>query len=425
MPRESKSLKAIIHYGIKHAERDLKLKPYRKIVFRILNTHEQEFRKLLSIPDEQQFKVETAKCDMEKYDWEGCPEFEVNEDDIYRIHPHCQFIFYTENHYNSFIEKSGLTISKKAKTYWYPNEPDRTKIIEQGTYFTFEKCNPEYPIYIPTYQRHETCYTARTLEDLDIKNYYLVIRNEPDEITNYRNAIDKFKLNCTLLIMPDNFYQDQKRQGNDYSVIPRNYAYQHAIETGHTAHWCIDDNIKGFFRRNNGSILEFKNTGFPLYFVEQYIKKYDNVYQAGIQYRHLGFSMGHRNPIIYNSRIYSCILNRHIDGFRWRGKYNEDTDLSLRLLKAGYSTMTFQNVLCGKFATASVKGGNNDAIYKTETGFQDKVNELKERHPEITEIVIKYNRPHHIVDYSGFKNNKLGRNNYELNLPELYLLEDD
>ena len=54
-----------------------------------------------------------------------------------------------------------------------------------------------------------------------------------------------------------------------------------------------------------------------------------------------------------------------------------------------------------------------------------KVDELKQRHPEITKIVTKYNRPHHQVDYSGFKNNNLGKNDYVLNLPEIYLLEDD
>jgi hypothetical protein len=134
MPKESKPLKGIIHYEIDHDKRNLKLKPYRKIVFRILNTHEEEFRKKLSIPDNQKFKVETKSCDMGKYDWDGCPEFEENENDIYKLHPNCQFIFYTENHFNSFVEKSGFKITKKAKTFWYPHEPDRKKLIDKGTY---------------------------------------------------------------------------------------------------------------------------------------------------------------------------------------------------------------------------------------------------------------------------------------------------
>ena len=424
MPALKKTLKGVIHYGIAPEERDNKLKPYKKLVVRIINTYEKKFRELMEIPDEQEFKCDDG-IHPEKFDWTDCPEYIVNDDDVYKIHPNCQFIFYTEKHYNDFIEKSGFTISPKAKTYWYPHKVDKKTILDKGTYSTFEECQPQYPIYIPTYQRHETCYTARTLTDLGIKDYYLVIRNEPAEINNYRDAIDKFKLTGKLLIMTDDFYQDQKEQGNDYSIIPRNYAYQHAIDTGFTAHWCIDDNIKGFFRRNNGSILAFENTGFPLYFVEEYIKKYDNVYQAGIQYRHLGYPMGHRTAIILNSRVYSCILNKHIDGFRWRGKYNEDTDLSIRLLKAGYATMTFQNILCGKQSTSSVKGGNTDAFHKTETGYMDKAKSLKEQHPEITEIVIKYNRPHHQVNYTGFKNNELGKTNYKLNLPEMFLLEDD
>lgn len=423
-----KPLSGIIHYDIPHGERQTfrikEVKPYRKIVVRILNTHVDQFRKLLSIPDNQKFKCDAKVCNFEKYDWDGCPEYDPNEHDIYRIHPNCQFVFYTEMHYNSFIEKSGFVISKKAKTHWYPNSPDRNIITEKGTYGTFEKCNPQYPIYIPTFQRHETCYTARTLEDLDIENYYLVIRNDETEITNYKKAIKNFKLKCKLLIIKNEFYEEQKKQGNDYSIIPRNYAYEHAINNGFSHHWCIDDNIKGFFRRNNGVILEFKNTGYPLYFVEEYMKKYNNLYQCGIQYRHLGFAMGHRNPIIYNSRIYSCILIKHIDGFKWRGKYNEDTDLSIRLLKSGYSTMTFQNILCGKQGTSSVKGGNTDAFHKTEMGYTDKANSLKDQHPDITKVIIKYNRPHHHVDYSGFAENELDKTDYKLNLPEMFLLED-
>lgn len=425
MPRVKKTLKGCIHYEIKPEQRDLKLKPYRKLVVRIIKEYEQDFRALLNLDMEQEFKYDTGKINNEKIDWDGCPEYKENENDIYKNHPNCQFIFYTENHYNSFIEKTGFKISEKAKTYWFPHKVDKTEIITKGSYITLDECKPQYPIYIPTYMRADTCYTAKSLQELDIENYYLVIRNEPEEIVRYKEAIKKFNLKCHLLIIPLSYYKEQQEEGNDFSIIPRNYAYQHAIDSGFTAHWCIDDNIKGFFRRNNGTILPFENTGFPLFFVEEYLKKYDNVYQGGIQYRHLGFPMGHRTPIILNSRIYSCILNKHIDGFRWRGKYNEDTDLSIRLLKAGYATMTFQNILCGKQSTSTIKGGNTSAFHKTETGYMDKAKSLKEQHPEITEIVIKYGRPHHQVNYNSFKNNNLGKNDYKLNLPEVYLLEDE
>ena len=54
MPKESKSLKGVIHYEIAHDKRNLKLKPYRKIVFRILSTHVKEFREndyVLNLPE--------------------------------------------------------------------------------------------------------------------------------------------------------------------------------------------------------------------------------------------------------------------------------------------------------------------------------------------------------------------------------------
>ena len=50
-------------------------------------------------------------------------------------------------------------------------------------------------------------------------------------------------------------------------------------------------------------------------------------------------------PFKANTRIYSCILIDNALPFRWRGRYNEDTDLSLRVLKAGLCTIQFNAFL--------------------------------------------------------------------------------
>jgi hypothetical protein len=209
--------------------------------------------------------------------------------------------------------------------------------------------------------------------------------------------------------------------GNGYSIIHRNYAWNDAESKGFSHHWCLDDNIKGFFYRNRGEILPFKNTGISFYFIEEYIKQYPNVYQAGMNYNHLTPKGGNRTVIIKNSRVYSCVLNRHYDDIRWRGKYNEDTDLSLRILKDGKSTMNFQIFLCGKQSTGSMKGGNQEIAYQG-TGFDDKVDELIMRHPDVATKVIKYKRTHHKVDYSKFQNNDLTPVEYKLRIPVIKLI---
>ena len=44
---------------------------------------------------------------------------------------------------------------------------------------------------------------------------------------------------------------------------------------------------------------------------------------------------------------------------RWRGRYNEDTILSLDILKDGLCTMQFNNLLQGKVNTQVLGGGNS------------------------------------------------------------------
>ena len=49
--------------------------------------------------------------------------------------------------------------------------------------------------------------------------------------------------------------------------------------------------------------------------------------------------------------------------YGWRGRYNEDTDLSLRALKDGWCTVLFNAFLIGKVTTMRMKGGNTDNVY--------------------------------------------------------------
>ena len=127
-------------------------------------------------------------------------------------------------------------------------------------------------------------------------------------------------------------------------------------------------------------------------------------------------------PYFTNTRIYSCLLIRNSIPFAWRGKYNEDTDLCLRVLKAGYATVLFNAFLMQKADTMKMKGGNTDDLYAN--GRLEFAQSLQRQHPDVVRVGIRFQRDHHYVDYSTFKNNSLGHQtssvattaNYDMNV---------
>ena len=84
---------------------------------------------------------------------------------------------------------------------------------------------------------------------------------------------------------------------------------------------------------------------------------------AGMNYDFIIPAMSKRPPYVLNTRIYSCILLDNTLDIRWRGMYNEDTDISIRMLKADYCTMLFNCFLIGKTASMTMKGGNTQEVY--------------------------------------------------------------
>ena len=118
-------------------------------------------------------------------------------------------------------------------------------------------------------------------------------------------------------------------------------------------------------------------------------------------------------PAYYlNTRVYSCILIKNDIPYRWRGRYNEDTDLSIRALKDGWCTILFNAFLCEKQQTMTMKGGNTDELYKQDGDMDGRLlmaQSLVDQHPDIASVSWKWDRYQHHVDYSGFRRNKLKR----------------
>lgn len=266
--------------------------------------------------------------------------------------------------------------------------------------------NPKYPLYIVSKGRWDSRLTVKALEWMKVP-FYVVI--EEQEYKQYSSVIDSKK----LLIL-DKTYQDQyytcDNLGNTKSKGPgaaRNFAWDHSISNNFEWHWVMDDNILCFYRLNKNKRLKVK-TGSCFRAMEDFCERYANVLMAGPQYRAFSPSSAKLPPFALNCRIYSCNLIRNDTPFRWRGRYNEDTDLSLRILKAGFCTIQFYAFIQSKVVTQAIKGGNTKEFYAHE-GTLPKSKMQVVLHPDCSKLVWRYGRWHHYVDYSKFKKNKLIR----------------
>ncbi len=167
--------------------------------------------------------------------------------------------------------------------------------------------------------------------------------------------------------------------------------------------------------------------GTALKTIEDFTKRYDNLYISGMHYRMFAPSDQKRPPVNFNTRIYSNMLIKTSIPYRNEGFYNDDTDLCLRILKNGFCTAIFYAFLVDKQKTMVVSGGmtphyQGDGRYKMAL-------ELQQKHPDVTTITRKWGRWQHQVDYRKFKKNKLrlkpgvvipeGVNNYGMTLVKL------
>ena len=263
--------------------------------------------------------------------------------------------------------------------------------------------NPQFPIYVVSKGRWDTRFTMKALEKMKVPYYVIIDKNEYKE---YAKVIDKEK----LLIEPkkykeqyDMFWKDDIKTTGPGSS--RNFAWEHSMKNGFKWHWVMDDNIRKFFRLNRNWKLPVAD-GTILKAAEDFTLRYNNVAISGLNYHSFCPAHQHYPPFIINTRIYSCLLIRNDIPYRWRGRYNEDTDLSLRVLKDGWCTIQFNAFLQGKLPTQELKGGNTDQFYALE-GTYKKSKMLYEMHPDVVRMVWKFGRCHHHVDYRPFLKNKL------------------
>lgn len=267
-----------------------------------------------------------------------------------------------------------------------------------------------FPIYIPTKGRSEYMLTSKALSRLGLDHYLIV---EPAEVKSYEKAIDS--LRASILPLDLSFkekYELCDSLGLSKSTGPgpaRNFAWEHSIGLGAEWHWVMDDNIKSFRRLHRGAKVRVESAGI-FRAMEDFVLRYSNVAMAGPNYAMFAYSADPSKvpPFYLNTRIYSCNLIRNDVPFRWRGRYNEDTILSLDMLKAGWCTIQFNAFLQEKLRTQTIGGGNTAEFYASE-GTLEKSRMQARIHPDVSKLVHEFQRYHHFVDYSEFRTRPLIR----------------
>lgn len=272
--------------------------------------------------------------------------------------------------------------------------------------------NPRFPILIPSKGRADSRITMRHLDALNVP-YRVIV--EGHEFETYAAVIDRARL-----VVLDPAYQrnydacmDLAPGQSPGSGPARNMAWDIAEAEGHEYHWVVDDNIRGFLRYNHNLKVPVSD-GTIFRCMEDFALRYKNVAMAGPHY----FMFQSRKqlttaPYVLNTRIFSCNLIRTNAPFRWRARYNEDLDLSLRILKSGWCTVLFNAFLQYKMTTQTIKGGNLAAFYAAE-GTLPKSEMIVRLHPDVARLAQRWGRPHHFVDYRSFRQKLVRRDEAEI-----------
>jgi hypothetical protein len=211
--------------------------------------------------------------------------------------------------------------------------------------------------------------------------YSLVV--EPQEEDAYRSAFP----DASILVLP---FSDLGKG----SIPARNWIWEHALEAGAARHWNIDDNIREVRRLYKGKRIP-ANSGVGLRVCEDFTDRYTNIGISGLAYQMFVLDTA-EVPFRLNCHVYSCSLIRNDLPYRWRGRYNEDTDLCLQVLAGGLCTVTINTFMVNKMATMTMKGGNSSELY-SDDGRLRMARSLERAWPYVAKTSRRFKRPQHVI----------------------------
>jgi len=318
--------------------------------------------------------------------WRGMPAFnQADQTPMQSIAVHLR----SPQDREDFAKLVGQKISPRTRMLWHPKAEWAS--FGAKNWVTEQLRNPRYPVYVISKGRWKTCLTAKALGRMHVP-YYIVV--EPQEYDEYASVLDE---KCVLKLPFSNLGRG--------SIPARNWVWKHSLKAGAERHWILDDNIRCFYRLTDNMQHRIL-CGNVFRAAEDFVERYENVALAGFQYGLLVPRKTVVPPYCLNKRVYSCILIKNDLKHHWRGRYNEDTDLSLRVLKDGWCTVLFNTFMADKVSTMIMKGGNTDELYQGE-GRLEMAESLKRQHPDVVKVVRKWGRWQHSVDCKRFRRNKL------------------
>lgn len=240
---------------------------------------------------------------------------------------------------------------------------------------------PRYPIYVISKGRHDICFTADFLKE-DKVPFHLVV--EPQEADLY---ISKYGKDHVYILPFSNL---------GLGGIPaRNWCWEHSKKLGFKRHWILDDNIRNVRRRYKAYRIRCdSNVAFCA--IEDFTDRYENIGISGMNYSFFVPDKQNLPPFFLNNHVYSCLLIQNDLPYRWRGRYNEDTDLCLQVLAGGLCTVLVNAFSIDKIKTMSMKGGNADQLYKGD-GRLKMARALERQWPYIVTVDRRFKRPQHKV----------------------------
>lgn len=242
-----------------------------------------------------------------------------------------------------------------------------------------ERLMPRYPIYVPSKGRFNQCHTARFLVR-DRVPFHLVV--EEQEADSYAEAFGRDR----LLILPES------DQGLIYA---RNWIKAHSVEGGHARHWQLDDNILRVRRVRNRRRVP-ADSGVALRVVEDFVDRYENVAVAGLNYQMFACGSGRMPPFVLNCHVYSASLILNALPYGWRSRYNDDTDICLRVLSDGWCTVLVNAFVVEKLRTMTVAGGNTTDLYQGD-GRLRMARSLQRLWPRVVTTKRRFKRPQHVI----------------------------
>lgn len=236
-----------------------------------------------------------------------------------------------------------------------------------------------YPIYIPSKNRADVCYTAKYLLQHGVP-FKLVV--EPSQVESYEKH---FPSDIILMLPEDNL----RLLGS------RLWIRDHSIDNGFKRHWQFDDNIRNFMVLHKNKRIEV-DPKFAISQVEEFTDRYTNIGVSGMNYAM--FAQGGLAPFTLNRRVYSASLINNVMPYKWRLLYNDDVDLCLQVLTGGLCTVLFNLFLVTKLRTMTVKGGNTSDLYQGDGRFV-MARSIEEVWPQYCRTTWRFGRAQHHVTW--------------------------